>query len=182
MRRHARTGVMVVIVVMLAAVSASAQEEKSYFTFKGGYFAPTGGGFQNTDMSGNAYWEVASGTDYSFFGVEFGIGYLQSRNDNVDVYTVPVTLSAKVQFPIALFVPYLKAGGGIFFTDGSSRVGQGSDSAWNWGYQAGGGIDFRLDWLILGVEVKYIAVDANLKMGDVKLEGVITTGNIGFRF
>jgi len=27
-----------------------------------------------------------------------------------------------------------------------------------------------------------LAVDANLKMGDLKVEGVVTTGNIGFRF
>jgi hypothetical protein len=151
---------------------------------KGGYFSPSSGvGFQNTDMNGNSYWEVASGSDFArFFGLEFGVGYLQSQNNRIDVYSVPVMLSGKVQFPIVFFVPYLKVGGGAYYTHGSSKIGQGSGSSWNWGYQAGGGIDFRLGPVILRVEAKYITVNASLGIGDVKLEGAITTANIGFRF
>jgi hypothetical protein len=183
MRKNVITGVMVVILgVMLAVVPASA-EDGAYALFKGGYFSPTSGGFQNTDMNGNTYWELAGGYEFlRFFGVELGVGYLQSQNSQIDVYSIPITLSGKLQFPILFFVPYLKAGGGVYYTDGSSRTGQGSDSTWAWGYQGGGGIDFRLGPLILGVEAKYMAADANLKMGDLKLEGVVTTGNIGFRF
>ena len=184
MRKHAIAGVMVVILgVMLAVVPASAGDDGGYFVVKGGYFSPTSGGFQNTSMDGNTYWEVAGGYDFlRFFGVELGVGYLQTQNSKIDVYSVPITLSGKLQFPILFFVPYLKAGGGVYYTDGSSRTGQGSDSDWAWGYQGGGGIDFRLGPLILGVEAKYLAVDASLKMGDLKVEGVVTTGNIGFRF
>jgi hypothetical protein len=186
MRKHVITGVMVVILgVMLAVVSASAeeQEKNGYVVLKGGYFSPTGGGTENTSMNGNTYWELAGGLDFlRFFGVELGVGYQQAQNSQVDVYTIPILLSGKVQFPILFFVPYLKAGGAYYYVNGSSRTGQGSDSTGAFGYQGGGGIDFRLGPLILGIEAKYMAVDANLKMGDVKLEGVTTTANIGFRF
>jgi hypothetical protein len=183
MRKHVITGVMVVILgVMLGVVSASA-EMNGYSVLKGGYFSPTSGGFKNESMDGNTYWELACGLDFlRFFGVELGFGYLQAQNSQVDVYAVPVLLSGKVQFPILFFVPYLKAGGGYYYLNGESRTGQGSDSTWALGYQGGGGIDFRLGPLIFGVEAKYIGVDASLKMGDVKLEGVVTTANIGFRF
>lgn len=182
MRKYAITGVVVVILgLVLAVVPASAGD--GYTVFKGGYFSPSSGGYQNTDMDGNSYWEIAGGSDFMrFFGVELGVGYLQSQNNRIDVYSVPVMLSGKVQFPIVFFVPYLKAGGGAYYTHGSSKIGQGSDASWNWGYQAGGGFDFKLGPLLLGVEAKYIAVNASLGMGDVKLEGVITTGNIGFQF
>jgi hypothetical protein len=186
MRKHVITGVMVVILgVMLAVVPASAEEEEmnSYAVFKGGYFSPTSGGFENKSMDGNTYFEIAGGRDFKrFFGVEVGLGYLQAQNSQVDVYAIPVLLSGKAQFPISFFVPYLKAGGGAYYLSGTSRTGQGSDSTWALGYQGGGGIDFRLGPLILGVEAKYLGVDASLKMGDVKLEGVVTTVNIGGRF
>ncbi len=77
---------------------------------------------------------------------------------------------------------YWELPGGVraFYFIGSSRTGL--DSTWAWGYPGGAGIDFRLGPLILGVESKYMGVDARLKMGDVKMEGVVTSGNIGFRF
>ena len=182
MRKQAITGFIVVILwLMLAAVPASAAMD-NYVVLKGGYLSPTGGGFQNLDLNGNTYWEIASGSDGKFFGAEFGVGYLQTNNSKVDVYAIPVLLSGKLRIPIALFVPYLKAGGGAYFFNGSSKTGQGSDSTVAWGYQAGGGIDFQLGPLILGIEAKYIAVNASLNMGSVKVEGVITTGNIGLRF
>ena len=76
----------------------------------------------------------------------------------------------------------LVGGVGAYYFIGNSRPGQWSNSTLAWGYPGGAGIDFRLGPLILGVESKYMGVDASLKMGDVKMEGVVTTGNIGFRF
>jgi hypothetical protein len=183
MRKHIVSGIVVVVLgVSLAAVPASASD--GYTVVKGGYFSPSsGGGFQNTNMNGNSYWEIAGGSDFlGFFGVEFGVGYLQSQNNLLEVYSVPVMLSGKVQLPILFFVPYLKAGGGAYYTHGSSKIGLGSDSSWDWGYQAGGGIDFKLGPVILGVEAKYMSVNSSLGMGNVKLEGVAATGNIGLRF
>jgi opacity protein-like surface antigen len=183
MRKHVITGVMVVILgVMLAVVPASG-EDGAYVVLKGGYFAATGEDFQGENMEGNTYWELAGGYDFlRFFGVELGVGYLQAQNSEIDTYAVPILLSGKVQFPILFFVPYLKAGVGPVYFDGSLRSGQGSDTTWTWGYQGGGGIDFRLGPLILGIEARYMGVDADLDIGDVNVEGVITTANIGFRF
>ena len=183
MRKLTITGVVVILLgIMYAVVPDSANA--GYTVVKGGYFSPSsGGGFQNTNMNGNTYWEIAGGSDFlGFFGVEFGVGYLQSQNNLIDIYSVPVMLSGKVQLPILFFVPYLKAGGGAYYTHGSAKIGLGSDSSWDWGYQAGGGIDFKLGPVILGVEAKYISVNTSLGLGNVKLEGVITTGNIGLRF
>jgi hypothetical protein len=171
--------------------SAEEKELNGYAVLKGGYFFPSGD-FQRESMNGNTYWELAGGLDFlRFFGVELGAGYLQAQNSKIDVYAVPVLLSGKVQFPIDVrknndhllfFVPYLKAGGGYYYVNGSSRIGQGSDSTWALGYQVGGGIDFWVGPVILGIEAKYRGVDASLKMGDVNLDGTVTTANIGFRF
>ncbi len=184
MGRHVITGVMVVMLgVMVAVIPASAEELNSYAVLKGGYFSPTSGGVQNTSMNGNTYWELAGGVDIlRFFGAELGVGYLQTQNSKMDVYAIPLLLSGKVQFPILFFVPYLKAGVGYYYVNGNSRTGQGSDSTWTLGYQGGGGVDFQLGPLILGIEAKYMGVDSSLKMGDVKLEGVVTTANVGLRF
>ena len=119
MRKQVITGAMVVILgVMLAVVPASAEDTNGtnggYVVVKGGYFSPTSGGFENKSMDGNTYFEIAGGRDFKrFFGVEVGLGYLQAQNSQIDVYSVPILLSGKVQFPILFFVPYLKAGGGI---------------------------------------------------------------------
>jgi hypothetical protein len=178
---------------MLTVVAASADDTNGgYVVVKGGYFSPTSGGTANESMDGNTYWELAGGYDFlRFFGVELGVGYQQAQNSQIDVYSVPILLSGKVQFPIDIqknldhllfFVPYLKAGGGYYYVNGSSRTGQGSDSTWALGYQVGGGIDFWVGPVILGIEAKYLGVDASLKMGDVNLDGTVTTANIGFRF
>jgi hypothetical protein len=171
----------------------SAEEKKmnGYAVLKGGYFFPSGE-FQKEGMNGNTYWGLAGGLDFlRFFGVELGVGYLQAQNSQIDVYAVPLLLSGKAQFPIDIrknldhllfFVPYLKAGGGYYYVNGSSRTGQGSDSTWALGWQAGGGFDFWVGPVILGIEAKYQGVDASLKMGDVNLDGTVTTANIGFRF
>jgi hypothetical protein len=171
--------------------SAQEKEMNGYAVFKGGYFFPSGE-FQKESMNGNTYWELAGGLDFlRFFGVELGVGYQQAQNSQADFYAVPVLLSGKVQFPIDIrknldhllfFVPYLKAGGRYYYVNGSSKTGQGSDSTWALGYQVGGGIDFWLGPVILGIEAKYQGVDASLKMGDVNLDGTVTTANIGFRF
>jgi hypothetical protein len=44
------------------------------------------------------------------------------------------------------------------------------------------GIDFRLGPLVLGLEGKYMVVEPSFKFGDVKMDGVAVTGNVGFRF
>ena len=100
--------------------SAEEKEMNGYALFKGGYFFPSGE-FQRESMNGNTYWELAGGLDFlRFFGIELGVGHLQAQNSKIDVYSVPVLLSGKVQFPIDIqknldhllfFVPYLKAGG-----------------------------------------------------------------------
>ena len=184
MRKQTIAAVIVGISIMLVFVPFALAGD-SYLSFKGGYFSPSSkGGFQNTDLNGNTYWEIAVGLDFArFFGTELSVGYLQPKSDKVDIYSVPVMVSLKAQFPIAIFVPYLKVGGGGLYTHANSNLGLGSDSSWNWGYQAGGGIDFRLGPVLLGLEAKYIAVNtANLNVGDLKMEGVIATGNIGLRF
>jgi hypothetical protein len=148
---------------------------------KGGYFSPTES-FQAKSMDGNTYWEIAGGFDRALFGAEVGVGYMQAHNTQVDVKGVPVLLSAKLQLPLLFFVPYVKAGVGAYYFDGNSRVGQGSDTAWTFGYHGGVGIDFRLGPLVLGLEGKYMVVEPSFKFGDVKMDGVAVTGNVGFRF
>ena len=42
MRKQVRAGFVVVILGVMLAAGPAAAEVKSYFTFKGGYFGPTG--------------------------------------------------------------------------------------------------------------------------------------------
>jgi hypothetical protein len=53
---------------------------------------------------------------------------------------------------------------------------------WSTGDHGGLGIDFRLGPVILGIEGTYLATKPNFNAGEVTLDGVTVTGNLGFRF
>ena len=170
----------VMICLSFTPISDAADEYAGYMVFKGGYFGPSQD-FQNEDLDGKAYWELALGTDLGMFGVEIGTGYMTTENDVIDVTSIPILLTGRLQFPIDIFCPYLLGGIGLYFTDMEPR-GLESENETNFGAHAGAGAEVRLQQLILGIEARYIWVNPDYNDVDVDLNGYTVTGNIGYRF
>ena len=174
---------MVVIclsLLLMPAAGSAADSYMGYMVFKGGYYGP-GEDFDKEDFEGNDYWELALGTDLGMLGLELSGGYMRTENNFIDVKTIPVLLTGRLQFPITMFYPYIEAGAGAYFIDMDPK-GLESKSETEFGYHTGLGCDVRFKRLILGVEGRYIWVNSDYKGMDVDLQGFTVTGNIGFRF
>ena len=154
---------------------------KGYLALKGGYFSPTGD-FSGDKLSGTPYWELAGGFNWGILGAELGVGYLKAENSLVEIKTVPILLSGKLQIPILFLAPYARGGVGAYYSELDPKSGEGKGGVWSAGYHGGLGIDFRIGPVLLGIEGTYLATKPNFNVGEVTLDGVIVTGNVGFRF
>jgi hypothetical protein len=154
---------------------------KSYLALKGGYFSPTGD-FKGDKLSGAPYWELAGGFNWGIFGAELGVGYLKTENSLMEMKTVPVLLSGKLQIPVLFLAPYARGGVGAYYSELELKSGEGKGGQWSAGYHGGLGVDFRLGPFLVGIEGTYLSTRPNFNAGEVTLNGVAVTGNLGFRF
>jgi hypothetical protein len=154
---------------------------KSYLALKGGYFSPTGD-FKGDKLSGAPYWELAGGVNWGIFGAELGVGYLKTENALIEMKTVPILLSGKLQIPILFLAPYARGGVGAYYSELDLKSGEGKGGAWSAGVHGGLGVDFRLGPVFLGIEGTYLSTKPSFNTGEVTLEGVGVTGNLGIRF
>jgi hypothetical protein len=156
---------------------------KSYLALKGGYFSPTGE-YQGEKLDGAPYWELAGGFNWGIFGTELGVGYLKTESSLMDLTTVPILLSAKLQIPIVFMALYARGGVGAYYSELELKSGAGKGGKWSGGYHGGLGVDFTLGPVLLGLEGTYMATkpDFNNNVGEVTIDGVAVTGKFGFRF
>ena len=154
---------------------------KSYLALKGGYFSPTGE-FKGEKLSGAPYGELAGGVNWGIFGTELGVGYLKAENSLMELKTVPILLSGKLQIPVLFLAPYVRGGVGAYYSELELKSGEGKGGQWSAGYHGGLGVDFRLGPFLLGIEGTYLSTKPNFNAGEVTLDGVTVTGNLGFRF
>jgi hypothetical protein len=154
---------------------------KGYMALKGGYFSPTGD-FKGEKLTGAPYGELAGGFNWGILGAELGVGYLKTENSLAELKTVPILLSGKLQIPILFFAPYARGGVGAYYSELDLKSGEGKGGNWSAGYHGGLGVDFRLGPFLLGIEGTYLATKPNFNAGEVTLDGVTVTGNLGFRF
>ena len=170
-----------VLLVVSAGPGLADIVPKSYLALKGGYFSPTGD-FQGDKLNGGPYWELAGGFNWGIFGAELGAGYLRAENARADIQTVPILLSGKLQLPLVILALYARGGVGAYYTELDLKSGEGKGTKWSGGYHGGLGIDFRLGPVLVGIEGTYLATRPNFNVGEVTLDGVAVTGNLGFRF
>ena len=121
--------------------------------------------------------------------MELGAGYFESKGtrelvEDARLKVVPVVITAKVMLPIGPVDPYAEFGvGGYFNKVRNFEIGESSGTKAMFGLHAGIGIDFNItDAFFLGLEGRYLWTDNSWGSSYAKLDGFITTANLGFRY
>jgi outer membrane protein W len=137
--------------------------------------------------------EVAVGHYFlPMLALELGAGYFQSKGSPAAVpgkmmlKVVPLVATGKVLLPLGIFEPYGLFGAGAYITglDVSDNAGtfHGSTNV-TYGLHGGAGFNINLSKSVfIGAEGKYIWAEPSFGGQDIKLNGFITTANLGFRF
>ena len=169
----------------VAAVPARARAVDPYLVLKGGYYWPTAeivyagtGAKLDPKFTGAA----GIGANLLFFGLEVTGGYLSSSNVLLKYSAVPVLATLKLRAPIVFVAPYLEVGGGAYFTSVTPIVGA-SEKKTGFGAHVGGGVDFTVSSIFVGLEARYLFMDPNFTLtsyAGLKLDGVTVTANVGF--
>lgn len=196
-RRMVLSGVLVVLISALTVMPAHAKPlSPNYATLKlGGYFP------QHSDLDGfdsGFNGEISLGHIVApGFAVEGGIGYFETKGDfssplvsgSEKFKVMPLTLTLKGQTFFQQFEPYAGIGIGAYFIKdeisgtvlGFSGSESENDTKIGFHIVLGGNYNVTRQ-LFLGVEGKYLWVKTDTFGVDVRLDGIILTGNVGVRF
>lgn len=196
----------VLAVALLGITSTAFAEENTdkpanYVVLKGGIYSPSmsfdlnnfNGGREHLDSKTGFAGEVAVGRYFSpMFALELGAGYFESKGSpaagpgETKLRVVPLIATGKVLLPLGIFEPYGLAGIGAYITDldvsGNSDNFSGSTEI-TYGLHAGAGfnINFHKN-MFAGLEGKYLWAEPSFGGQHIKLDGFVTTAQIGFRF
>lgn len=195
---------MVLAAALVVAVSPAFAEDKpaNYMTLKAGVYSPSesndlndfnGGSTTSLDSKTGFAGELAVGHYFlPMVALELGAGYFQSEGSaeaqpgETKLKVVPVTATGKVLVPVGPFEPYGLFGIGAYFTDldVSGNTGNFSGSSEiTYGLHAGVGVNWNFgNDLFVGLEGKYLWAKPSFGGQDIKLDGFITTADLGFRF
>lgn len=199
--------VSLVIAFLLSANLSLAADESTkpanYLAIKGGIYSPSnkfdvtnipgGSTFSHFDSKIGFAGEIAVGHYLApFLAMEVGAGYFDSNGKaeavagpDAKLRVVPVTATAKVLIPLGFLEPYGEFGVGGYFNK-LYRKGSlpNENTKATFGLHAGAGINFNVTRaFFLGLEGKYLWSENSWGSTDVgKLNGFITTADIGFRF
>jgi len=183
--------------------SASSQDTPSnYIVLKGGIYSPSmsfdldnfnGGNRTHLDSKTGFAGEVAVGHYFlPMLALELGGGYFESKGHPAagpgesKLRVVPLIATAKVLLPLGIFEPYGLAGIGAYITDldvdGNNSNFHGSTEV-TYGFHAGAGFNINFTKsMFAGLEGKYLWAEPSFGGDHIKLDGFITTANLGFRF
>lgn len=172
----------------IAALPVRARALDTYVVLKGGYYWPSAeiayAQAAGVKLEPKFCGAAGLGANVLFLGLEVTGGYLSSSNALLKTSAVPVLLTVKLRAPIVVVAPYLELGGGAYFTSVTPVVGA-SEKKTGFGGHVGGGVDFTLSSIVLGVEARYLFMDPGFTLTDyagLKLDGVTVTANLGFLF
>lgn len=172
-----------------------------YFVLKGGFYYPSERFNLDDFTSGNRAGlskrkginaEIAWGRYFfPFFGMEFGVGYFESRQfadvtaGRLKLEALPVLLSAKVSLPLGPLEPYGEVGVGAYFWKSEIEGIFGkliTNRDTDFGPHAGAGVNINLtDAVFLGLEGRYRRVKTDIGQ-NIRLNGYTATINVGFRY
>ncbi len=187
----------------VSAGSYGVPANASYFILKGGRYSPgekydinnfNGSTASHLDTKTGSNWEIALG-QYADTktALELGIGYFESKASptppepgSTTLKAVPIVVTAKGFMPIGVLRPYIELGVGGYFTklEVSGNTGSfTSKSKTTYGYHAGVGFNIDLgSKLFIGLEGRYVWAKANYGGQPVKLNGLMSAINLGFRY
>jgi len=174
----------------------------NYVVLKGGIYSPSmsfdldnfnNGNRTHLDSKTGFAGEVALGHYFlPMLGLELGGGYFESKGHPAaqtgesKLRVVPLIATAKVFIPLGIFEPYGLAGIGAYITDLDVHVNNGtahSSTEVTYGFHAGAGFNINFpNNMFVGLEGKYLWAEPSFGGDHVKLDGFITTANLGFRF
>lgn len=201
---------LILAVTMFGITSpASAEDEKptNYVMLKGGIYSPSmsfdidnaaGGttvnnGRVHMDSKTGFAGELAVGHYFlPQLAVELGGGYFESKghpatgSGETKLKVVPLIATAKVFLPLGIFEPYGLAGIGAYITDLDVDINNGtshSSTEVTYGFHAGAGFNINFtNNMFAGLEGKYLWAEPSFGGQHIKLDGFITTANLGFKF
>ena len=175
----AALAVFTLCTLVFAAHPPEAMSGDSYILVKAGAYSPQASDVDNFDTGVDA--EVAIGHYFlPFLSGELGFGYFESENGPNKLEVYPATLAARLRLPLPIVKPYAILGGGAYFTTLDTPVGSKSDTPF--GYFAGAGVDFKITFLLLNIEAKYLWVEPSYSGIDRNIEGVVATLGVGVEF
>jgi len=193
---------LTVLLIGLATRAHADDTPSNYLALKGGAYSPStshdindfnGGNRSHLDSKTGFAGEVAIGHYFlPFLAVELGSGYFESKGfpaaepGETRLKVVPVVATGKVLLPLGPFEPYGLFGVGAYITrldvTGNSGDFHGSTDV-TYGLHAGAGLNINFSkQLFVGVEGKYLWADPSFGGQHVKLDGFITTADLGVRF
>jgi hypothetical protein len=191
---------VIFFIIIFAAGNSFAEDRtgSDYMLLKAGPFIPTTDldrkGFVNSVSA-----ELVVGTYYSkYFALEGGVGYFQTQaskngsgfEEEDDLWVIPVTATFKAVLPFKGGEVNAGVGPGVYFAnlhiEGTGILGDFSDDghavALGGHVTAGANIDITRR-IFLGAEGKYIfTTGAHLLGSSIKLNGVMVSGIVGYRF
>ena len=167
----------------------------NYAVLKGGSYFPESSDMDKQKASNGFAGRIAFGYSVNpYFAVEGAFGYqeFEGSKDNIErkYQMFPLEISGKLGLPISFVEPYLTFGLGGYYI--KAKAGDQQEDSYRPGFFGGGGLNFNLgDSFFLGVEARYLFLKASAPAptpystsgtADVNLDGLMVTGNIGFRF
>jgi len=189
---------------LIGTTSPVFAEEKpvNYLELKGGIYSPSlshdidnfnGGSTTRLDSKTGFAGEVAMGHYFlPFLAVELGAGYFESKGSpaaapgEAKLKVVPLVATGKALLPLGMLEPYGLFGIGAYITrlDVSGNTGNfGGSTDVTYGMHAGAGLNINFSRNVFaGVEGKYLWAEPSFGGQHVRLDGFVTTADIGFRF
>lgn len=193
---------LIVFLIALATRANAGDVPANYLVLKGGLYSPStshdldtfnGGSTSHLDSKTGFAGEIAVGHYIlPMLAVELGAGYFESKGSPVaqpgeaKLKVVPLLATAKLLLPLGPFEPYGLFGIGAYFTDlelhGNSGALRGSSEI-TYGLHAGAGVNFNFtDRVFAGLEGKYLWAEDSFGGEHIRMDGFVTTADIGFRF
>ena len=178
-----RTMVALVVMVSLVSVPAFAERLDNYATVKLGVYSPQSYYLTESDFSSGFDGELALGHYFiRNLAGEVGLGYFKTATNGSDQITVyPLTVTGKGIYPLGKAELYAGAGIGAYFAKAELGITSYNDTALGWHLLTGGTFNV-MPTVFVGAEIKYLWVKPSFGSMESKLNGMIATANLGFRF
>lgn len=201
--------ILVALAVLLPSITPAAYAgdddlppNSRYVVIKGGYYSP-GENYDMNDFNAGTTSRIETKTGINGeialgqyadekTALELGIGYFQSRGypagetGSTSLKAIPLVITAKGFVPFGAFLPYIELGIGGYLTklEVSGNTGSfSSESKATYGFHAGAGFDIDLgDIIFIGIEGRYLWAKADYSGQRVKLDGLMGTINLGYRY
>jgi outer membrane protein W len=194
--------VLAVLSICIASPAIADDNPANYLELKGGIYSPSlshnvnnfnNGNTTHLDSKTGFAGEVAVGHYFlPMLALELGAGYSQSKGSpaaepgKTMLKVVPLVATGKVLLPLGVFEPYGLFGVGAYITDLDASDNQGTfhgSTKATFGLHGGAGFNINFSKSVfIGVEGKYIWAEPSFGGQDIKLNGFITTADLGFRF